>query len=296
MSKITDVIYKCIVLHDNTVLSTSADTYKVVALGWCWWEDDMKLVVETHDRSQGSWNMAGFLEENSIWDVKWRGMVFCDGSFYCLGLHHRELRMAIVGFTIPGTDSDRGPMPIPIPMLVAPFPEALCNQVYWPNLVTCGSRLLVVADIYATVHVEQAGWEGKPYRRLREMIVIWELQNDRRPSNSNSISSLGTWKEIARMPPTVFDDLKSFSLPSVEWFKCIGVGDYVCFLPIAICSGQEIKVVVYNLKEGSWIWLPSCYLQNHSDSTLMSMAFQPRPCPDPTGRSIKSASTSLNWL
>ena len=99
MSKITIVTYKCIIMSNDNDKSVLSETHKVVAFGWSWWEDGMKLVLEMHNRSEGRWNMVVFAEQISTWAVKWRGIVFCECLFYYVGLHHRELQMAIVGFT-----------------------------------------------------------------------------------------------------------------------------------------------------------------------------------------------------
>ena len=91
ISKIMTVNHKYVIMSNNNDKSVLSETHKVVALGWCKWEDSMKLVLEMHDRSEGRWKMVGFVEQISTWAVKWRWRVFCECSFYCVGLHHRKL-------------------------------------------------------------------------------------------------------------------------------------------------------------------------------------------------------------
>jgi len=44
MSKITTVAHKCIIMSNSNDKSVLSETHKVVALGWCRWEDSMKFV------------------------------------------------------------------------------------------------------------------------------------------------------------------------------------------------------------------------------------------------------------
>jgi len=82
------------------------------------------------------------------------------------------------------------------------------------------------------------------------------------------------------MPPSLSEDFKRISMGCSKW--CIGVGDCTCF----IVSGHRkrkfrkvTEVVVYNVTENAWSWLPSRPVDttaSTSECFELAMAFEPR--------------------
>ena len=105
---------------------------------------------------------------------------------------------------------------------------------------------------------------------------MWEL--DQGISSSFPSFSSSSWKEIARMPPSLYgrvNRIHSF----VDWSfcHCIGIGDYACF--IFLGHMREMEVVVYNVSENTQIWLPRCPLNDNKGyvRATRAMALEPRP-------------------
>jgi len=243
MSLITTIIDKSIVVDGD---GQPENIFKVVVLGQA--GRAAGCLVELYDSSEMTWNIAGRLPpdlrffEVQNFTVK-RRMVYCDGAFYILG-HLPQEPLGIVGFSMPSNVTRDAETPVPL--LLAPFPEELLNdRLSSPRLVTCGSRLLVVAA-------------------MREGIRIWEFESDHRRAPIGSLP--WTWKEIARVPESIWEDFKTIRLeesgrpqwedfrinvlPSMhEGFDCIGVGDHLCLLPWWNCYIAKLEsevALVYN--------------------------------------------------
>lgn len=67
-----------------------------------------------------------------------------------------------------------------------------------PQLLTCRSRILVTWGILK----DGGNLRGK----ILQEVVIWEFENVKMDSSSSSSSSF-SWKEIAKMPPSMCEDL-----------------------------------------------------------------------------------------
>jgi hypothetical protein len=245
MESINKVIAKGIVKGHEKNLS---NTYKVVALGESGVDHDgngVGRIVEIYDSSTKSWRMAGHLPRDL---TLIKETVFLDDAFYCLTVQHNV--RSILCFSITAQDES--------PFFFEPLPEILPKL--WPHLITCGSRLLVVAGIHVQVEVE--GPEDVM------SITIWEFHKGNGVRVVGPSSSSG-WTEIARMPT---DKCEEFSKKnsSLLCFQCVGVGDSVCFMSV---YRQVKNVLVYNISKKSWSWLPNCSAMEVSKC----IAFVPRP-------------------
>lgn len=218
-------------------------------------------VVEIYDSTYKSWRIAGHLSK----DLQVTGlgmligmgmgmtlpMVFCDSSFYCLTVFNRAL--GVLGFSIRNGA-----------YTFIPLPEMANEKNPRPYLLACRSRVLVTVGI-----IKEGG-------DLLQEIIIWKLEQG--ISSSLPSSSSSSWKEIARMPPSLcgrVNMIHSF----VDWpfSHCIGTGDYAGF--IFLGHMREMEVVVYNIRENTWSWLPSCPLNDDQGyvRATRAMAFEPRP-------------------
>lgn len=240
----------------------SRQTYKVVAVGRS--RRQNAQIVEIYDSADKSWRIAGHLPE----DVQVTGlgrligmgmgmrmsMVFCDCSFYCLTVFNGAL--GVLSFSIRHGASD-----------FVPLPHMANEKRPTPYLLACRSRVLVAVGIVK----EEEGVE------LLQELIIWELEQVNSSSSSSSLSA-SSWKEIARMPPSLCGGVnRMHSLMDWPFNYCIGVGDYACF--IFLGHMREMKVVVYNVIEKTWNWLPSCPLDYDKGyvRAMRVMAFEPRP-------------------
>jgi len=141
-----------------------------------------------------------------------------------------------------------------------------------PQLLGCGSRILVTCGALKN--------GGNLRGKLLQEVVIWEFEKVKvDPSSSSSPFS---WKEIAKMPPSMCEDLNR-NFPHHQIYnlsKCVAVGDYVCFVLFKVIEVME--VVVYSLSEKQWSWLPSCSLGDDNSIAQQAgyatvMAYEPRP-------------------
>lgn len=224
-------------------------TYKVVAVGRP--RDQKGDIVEIYNSNDKSWSIAGHLPED-VWIVRaglGMEMVFCDGAFYCLTII--DGGWGIMGFNIRnGT------------FISAPLPEMAKKKHIFPYMVTCGSRVLIT------------GGKLKEGEGLLQEVIIWEFEKLKGESSSSSSS----WKEIARMPSSLCEDVNR-TLYEIDnsmgcpFISCIGVGDCACF----ILNGclRVMEVVFYNVSEKTWSRLPSYPLDN--EGYVRVMAFDPRP-------------------
>jgi hypothetical protein len=229
----------------------SRETYKVVAVGRP--RDQKGDMVEIYDSSDKSWSIAGRMPED-VWLVRARmgmEMVFCDGAFYCLTIVNG-------GWGIMGFNIRKGIF------VSAPLPEMAKKKHIFPFLLTCGSRVLVT------------GGKVKDEEGLLQEVVIWEFEKPK--ANDCSSSSSSWWKEIARMPPSLCEDVNRTlydidSAMDCPFMSCIGVGDCACF----ILNGciRVMEVVSYSVSEKTWSRLPSCSLDK--EGYVRVMAFGPRP-------------------
>lgn len=239
----------------------SLETYKVVAVGMGNTGQGSPLIVEIYDSTDKSWMVAGHLRGDVV--VKGRGVVFCHGSFYFLTF--KSGAFSIMGFNMgDGTFISES-----FPPEMAKFKDQTC-----PQLLSCGSRILVTCGILKT--------GGNLRGKLLQEVVIWEFDKVKVDSSCSSSSSSFSWKEIAKMPPSMCEYLNT-NFPHHQIYslsKCVAVGDCVCFILYKVTEVME--VAVYSLSEKQWSWLPSCSL---GDDNAMSrqadystvMAFVPRP-------------------
>ena len=220
----------------------SRGTYKVVMVS----DGEKKNIVEIYDSSEKSWSIAGHLLQDVI--LKNREMVFCDGCFYCNAVRSGDMEdLGITGFSL---REGAG--------IFALLPKiANGKHMVHRELLACGLRLLVAASIAN---------EGET---LLEEVIIWEFEKQKLDGSSSSSSvdsSSSLWKEIAKMPPSMCNDLKRNS-PRQE-IKIVAVGDHVCFVGYHVMNVPD-----YKLNENSWTWLPSCPLDYHN---YVVTAFEPR--------------------
>lgn len=135
----------------------------------------------------------------------------------------------------------------------APLPEMAKKKHIFPYLLIYGSRVLVT------------GGKVKDGDGLLQEVIIWEFEKEN--ADSFSTSSL-LWKEIARMPPSLCEDVnrtlydidRSMDCPCM---RCIGVGDCVCFI-LNACT-KVMEVVFYSVNVKTWGWLSSCPLDPWPD-------------------------------
>ena len=185
--------------------------YKVVAVG--------PQNIEIYDSSTSSWRVAGQVPANlRLLDDK---LIISNGICYSLARFRLDNENVIMSFNIADGTSNFASLPLEMQNLAFMLD---------PQLLTCGSKVLVVGGIS---------------EEDQQHLVIWEFQ-------SNSFS----WAEIARMPPWMFDTI-SISIS----IRCVGVEDNVCII------GEGIAV--YNLNQNSWGWLPDFYLY-HPINSIMS--------------------------
>jgi len=217
------------------------ETYKVVAVGLSHSND--VLQVEIYDSSEKSWGVVRYLPESlDKFDLS-QGIVFCDDFFYWIGLD-REAGMGVLGFSIlEGTST------------FIPFPELANGNTIWPKLLICRSRILLAGGI-GLRRVWSMSMNMYTMFEIME-VILWEFQKD---------SSSSSWKEIARMPPSLCE---VFQRRSFHSFECVGVEDCVCFT-----SYRCMDFAVYNLNEETWSWLPTI---DAGDGYPRVMAFKPRP-------------------
>lgn len=135
--------------------------------------------------------------------------------------------------------------------LSLPMPAAIAI----PSLLTVKNRLLMVGRS-VTPH---------PHNRTKTTaICIWELQLQ------------GAWQELVRVPSTL---CSKFLAPQASYspFVCVGVGN-----SIFLTTHLNPEVLVYDITNDSWGWLPSDPLfPNNRDFHLLGFAFEPRfdACP-----------------
>lgn len=235
-------------------------TYKVVTVGMGNLGQGNPLIVEIYDSADKAWRVAGHLPGDVV--IRGRGVVFCHGSFYFLTFKSG-------GFSIMGFNMGEGTF-ISGPFL--PEMDKFKNQTS-PQLLTCGSRILVTWGILK----DGGNLRGK----ILQEVAIWEFEKVNVDSSSSSSSSF-SWKEIAKMPSSMCEDLnRNFPLHQINSLsKCVAVGDCVCFILYKVTEVME--VVVYNLSEKQWSWLPSCSLGGDNAMARQAayatvMAFEPRP-------------------
>ena len=223
-------------------------------------ENIQASVVEMYDSSQQAWKVFGPIPEyRPLFDFG--SFVCCDDSYYTIITEP----WSVFGFTVTTVNEEPEPEPNPISILVVPIPEPVLRNLLEGQLVTYGLRLLLATPI------EEIMGE--------QVITIFELESENKqchPLSTNNRTPWA-WKEIGRMPAAMFDVLHIAIFPR---YKCIGVGDNVCFATVRPVS---IDVVVYNLTTRSWSLLPSCPWTNHYWKNgylhleiFWPMVFQPR--------------------
>lgn len=250
----------------------SRDSYNVVVVGKT--NPLNPHIVEIYDSTEKSWRIAGHLPEEvqavgtGMGMAMGIGMVFCEGSFYLLTIINGL--WGIMGFGIRNGIS-----------VYAPLPEMANEKYIFPYLLACGSRVLVTGGIV------------KDTEGLLQEVIIWEFE---KVKGDSCYSSSSGWKEIARMPPSLYEDVNR-TLSDIDCPCCLGVGDCAC--PFVCCVGvgdcvcfvvnrgmQVIEVVVYSVSERTWNWLPSCHVDDDDIWAGFVMAYEPRPDMNVVGRVI----------
>jgi hypothetical protein len=273
-----------------------------------------RQVVEIYEPSQKRWNIAGYFPEDLIVETGKSDLqpqlLSCDGLLYSLcqkELKPWELepweitgdkRKGMVCFKIPldgdcETAEDQTCFTVldengstvalkPIPTLFVPFPEKVQYSVSWddlyvePRMITCGSRLLLIAALKEAPELEEMSDEEEV------VIILWEFKNEGHPvlpSNSPSWE----WVEIARMPSFILMEWMNPSTCYYQWDFlmdwCIGVGDHVCFVPDNGYRprSSSYKTVAYNLIDNTWNWLPNCPEVAEFQEFHKAIAFEPSP-------------------
>ena len=175
------------------VESGSENSYNVVAVGHRVLPEGegRESAVEIYESCTKCWRIERQLpNELRVMNES----VFLDGTFYCLTMEYNRPGMWILGFNINA--------PAGTPVVFASLPELVCNS-WVPNLIICGSRILIVAS---TARLQED---------VMRTVTIWEFERD--DSRGSCL-----WKEISKMP---------FIVPFI-WFECVGVGETrVCFHP-----------------------------------------------------------------
>ena len=192
----------------------------------------------------------------------------------------RNSGLGVVGFTIPLEGNGSAVVPSPIQVVLVPFPEIVRDVdrdrdvLVHPRMITCGSRLLLIAckRMPMPVHVRGRVRGGRVKKEV--VIILWELRNNE-------------WVEITRMPSSVRREWMNKIPEDGDCISCTGVGDHVCFITLSFNRRQRIPRIVvldYNLMDNTWNWLPSCPRSEsfgcpRSESFIQfgRVAFQPRP-------------------
>ncbi|GLJ25262.1 hypothetical protein SUGI_0483600 [Cryptomeria japonica] len=125
------------------------------------------------------------------------------------------------------------------PVRIAPLPRQLVEDTIKgsDHIVAYGSSVLLVLPV-----------TSKRTCNMVEGMIIWELFQD------DEDKLLWKWREFARMSPA---SLTPYFGRGRWFYMCIAVGDYLCF-GIVERDMRRNKVAAYNLKEGSWQFLPQC--------------------------------------
>jgi hypothetical protein len=114
------------------IVQEGQNGYKVVALDYS--SRHEQKIVEIYDSAEKAWRVAGFLPRILRFredDVLGDRMVFCEGFFYCLAENE------LVVFNMRDGTS-----------FFVPLPEYIQTGLLFSiQLVTCGSRILLVAGI-----------------------------------------------------------------------------------------------------------------------------------------------------
>jgi hypothetical protein len=190
----------------------NGETYKVIAVTMLGNEQR----VEIYDSCLKSWTTAGHLPRN-LWFFQAR-IVISEDFLYYHGIEVDSFTRCIVAFSVQNGTS-----------IFVPLPLHLQGESYNNRcdvLFTCGSRVLLGTS--------------KP-----DVIIIWELEKPRLGLNNLEV------REIARMPPSVLEDLKRKEGSSFDSFKFSfeGMRDMVYIRNVN-------EVLVYNLSTNIWKWLP----------------------------------------
>ncbi|GLJ25261.1 hypothetical protein SUGI_0483580 [Cryptomeria japonica] len=125
------------------------------------------------------------------------------------------------------------------PVRIPPLPRQLVEDERkgFQYIVAYGSSVLLVVPVISNCT-----------DNMGEGMVIWELFQD------DQDKLLWKWREFARMSSASLTPV----LGGDSWFHmCVTVGDYLCF-GIEEEDMRCDKVAAYNLKEGSWQFLPQC--------------------------------------
>ena len=209
----------------NNNNESESSSYTVVAVGRSHREN--VEVLEIYDSSENCWRIVGQLPENVRLMPTRVGdggrLIFCNGICYSLAINTdvpRRERRGIIGFNIADGTSNFASLP---------FQTLDLAPIGWPQLLTCGSRVLLTGGI-------------SDNQGLSNTVGIWEFH-----SNSSLLA------EITRMPASMLNRISP-----IGRFDSVGMKDCVCFIVYKDKPERETVVAIYNLNQNSWGWLPNC--------------------------------------
>jgi len=204
--------------------------YKVVAVGRP--RDQKGDVVEIYDSTYRSWGIAGTMPED-LWVVRpHMGMtlLFCDDIFYCLIISGISGWWVIMGFnqkwdfhfcTLARASQEKTHVPLPAHLWVAG------SSHKWEGQRRRGAfargYFMGFSHVPLPAHLWVAGssyrWEGQRRRGAfargyfmgfskgeGRLLYFFILMLERGSQNA-SVSSSSCWKEVARMPPSLCEDV-----------------------------------------------------------------------------------------
>lgn len=237
------LIHKVTMIEDRL-----SNTYRIVVAG----EDGLptpnphtfNLMTEIFDSSVHSWEIVGdplpeakFGSDPGVW---------FDNSFFCL----TEMPYGVVMF-----DAKVG--------LWSEVHVSMPSSLSVPSLVTARNRLLMVGRSVTR----------DPDNQVKSTSVcIWELQSGGTPgSDDKGCYNNYSWVELIKMQKSISSVFLA-PLASYSRFVCVGVGN-----SIFITTHLSPRVLVYDMSNDSWTWLPSDPLfPKNRDFHLLGFSFEPR--------------------
>lgn len=238
MISITRVMASCITDPGN-------GNYIVMVLG----KDRRNLsVVEEYESSTRAWKIMTTVSLPDGLSIRNEEMVFCNGFVLCI-----TLKAPGIGILLYSMHSRSWTMVAMPPLCTNDHHVNYNCNLRSTRLLSCESKIFMVGGL------------EKHSQGTVIAIIIWQFEI------MDSVRSEWKWKEIGRMPHAVFEDFVRTSCSN--WFECVAVGKYMCFR-----AHGSLKVVVYNIRDCTWNWLPKYDDQHdpdHKHMLLRSMAYHP---------------------
>lgn len=223
----------------------TGETYKVIALAQSASVQNtagyLPQRVEIYDPRLKSWSTAGQLPQN--WSLLQERSVISENMLYSQVLELNSGTHGIGTFSVQNGTS----MFILLPL------EDVGGGERYDSLFTCGSRVFLATCIR---HDDSS--------KISDFI-IWELDKPNLGSNYS-------WREIARIPSSLLEDLKEDDTGSLL-FECQGIRDLVCIVYERECVHETL---FYNLSENTWKWLERHSVEVGEYSPFIFF-FEPRP-------------------